>query len=115
MDKYEEATYNAATHICIPRSVYDELEKMKWSALSVANFCVPVIIEKARKFDQLVEARKKATPGEWEIGLCHSGEECWCRLVNVKNSDKYVCGEGSINTQNANFITLAANLTREGE
>lgn len=35
------------------------------------------------------EAKQKALLQEWQIGICHQGEECWCRTIKLVTSIPY--------------------------
>lgn len=72
---------------------------------------------------QLIERDEKSIKHKWEVGLCNSGENCWCRIITVSkeefehfkeyvdNIDEMPCivSDGSINEEIANHIVALHN------
>lgn len=54
------------------------------------------------------EFNKIALTNKWKIGYCHSGEECWCRLIIVEgipdDCDFFINPSASLNKEIAEYI-----------
>ena len=62
------------------------------------------------------EAMKKALTVRWKVGLCISGEKCWCRVIRpekeikcTENEDIYIVGQGCITKEHAEYIVKLHN------
>lgn len=62
------------------------------------------------------EALAKSRTVKWKVSICHSGEECWCRVIEpidrIEDKDGneiYIVSSGSINEIHAEHIVRIHN------
>lgn len=57
------------------------------------------------------EALEQVKNVEWKTSICHSGEECWCRVIEPSEpltdddgNEIYIATSGSIHKEHAEYI-----------